>query len=80
MIVLLTWIYLSSIILILGAEVSSEYSRVRLRRKGHLVPGLYEVSRGSGPNGRNGGTEVNGHQHSETAEAQEPVSSRVSDS
>ena len=57
-IVLLTWIYLSSMILILGAEVSSEFSRSRLRRMARMLRDHSGESGGGGPTGAG----VNGHQ------------------
>ena len=77
-VVLLTWIYLSSMILILGAEVSSEFSRSRLRRRARRLREQH-----SAIGGRNGatGAGVNGHRYGwaeklEIESGREPASTR----
>ncbi len=57
-VVLLTWIYLSSMILILGAEVASEFSRSRLRRRARLMREKHADAGKSYGTARSG---VNGH-------------------
>ena len=78
-IVLLTWIYLSAMILILGAEVSSEYSRVQLRRAGHSLSGIFSGLGHGKAAGRNGVHGLNGHQSASPAEANEPAASQSPD-
>ena len=60
MVVLLTWIYLSSMILILGAEVASEFSRSRLRRKARLLRAQNAQAVGKGSLAKD---RINGHRH-----------------
>ena len=77
-IVLLTWIYLSSMILILGAEVSSEYSRTRLRRQGHSVSGVFSMPDQEGPHdSRPPG--FNGRQSGSPVEEEEPAHPQAAD-
>ena len=71
-IVLLTWIYLSSMILILGAEVSSEYSRARLRRQGHSASGVFSMLNEEGPHD-SPPPSFNGRQSGSPAEEEEPA-------
>ncbi len=84
-VVLLTWIYLSSMILILGAEVASEFSRSRLRRRARLMREQHAEVGGRNGVASNG---VNGHgygwaerleREARAAEAtdREPVSTQV---
>ena len=77
-IVLLTWIYLSSMILILGAEVSSEYSRARLRRQGHSASGVFSMPNEEGPHA-SPPPSFNGRQSGSPAEEEEPAHPQAAD-